>query len=137
MHIAAPCVVMGVAYALFPWAVSRSALGGLACLTCGVVGVYTGSGTTTALLRELAVASGASFAVAGPLYNGIGNVGGACEAALRPALALLPLAMVARSVPVHCCFVAGPPLERQLLSWKRTNRSGSRARHVCSDMQPA
>jgi len=107
MHIAAPCVVMGVAYALFPWAVSRSALGGLACLTCGVVGVYTGSGTTTALLRELAVASGASFAVAGPLYNGIGNVGGFIGPFMVGALVQQLNSFTVPSIIMAACLVMG------------------------------
>ena len=37
-------------------------------------GVYSGSGTIVALLQELS--AGPGFVVAGPLFNGIGNLGG-------------------------------------------------------------
>ena len=41
-------------------------------------GVYSGGATMLALLQE--VASGPSFVVAAPLYNSLGNIGGACMA---------------------------------------------------------
>ncbi|GAX80806.1 hypothetical protein CEUSTIGMA_g8242.t1 [Chlamydomonas eustigma] len=74
MHVSVPFMVAGSLYALFPLALDAGPFWGFACLTIGIMGVYSSTGTLVALLQELS--SGPGFVIAGPLFNSIGNIGG-------------------------------------------------------------
>lgn len=64
--------------------VNASLVLGFIALTCGVVGVYAGSGIALSLLSELA--AGPSLVAALPLYNSLGTFGGFVGPAMVGAL---------------------------------------------------
>ncbi len=74
MHVGVPYMASGALYALFPIGLSISPVLGFVFLTLGIVGIYSGAGTSVALLQELS--AGPGFVVAAPLYNSIGILGG-------------------------------------------------------------
>ncbi|KAJ9526700.1 hypothetical protein QJQ45_017542 [Haematococcus lacustris] len=74
MHVGLPFLLCGLAFMTFPLLAAASPVAGFLCVSAGIMGVYSGSAPSLALLNELA--AGPGLVVALPLYNAVGNLGG-------------------------------------------------------------
>ncbi|KAL6757387.1 major facilitator superfamily domain-containing protein [Haematococcus lacustris] len=74
LHVGLPFLLCGLAFMTFPLLAAASPVAGFLCVSAGIMGVYSGSAPSLALLNELA--AGPGLVVALPLYNAVGNLGG-------------------------------------------------------------